>query len=66
MQHESSRAQGGENSPEDFKMNESYDKVNLGSFLSIAEKSVSTEGIMHFPPKLVTKINILVTLEQEK
>lgn len=29
MQHESSRAQGGENSPKDFKMNESYDKVNL-------------------------------------
>lgn len=29
MQHESSQAQGGENSPKDFKMSESYDKINL-------------------------------------
>lgn len=29
MQHEPSRAQGEENSQKDFKMSESYDKINL-------------------------------------
>lgn len=29
MQHESPKAQGEENSQKDFKMSESYDKVNL-------------------------------------